>query len=142
MTKNTFKIVLDTNILVASISTYSPFNLILKAAIDGNISLCVSTDILLEYDEIITRYYSKNVASLLLKAIEINPSTLFVHRYYSWNLIHQDPDDNKFVDCFIAASADFLMTHDKHFEPLKQLGFPKINLLSGDEFLKLLMVQK
>jgi len=36
----------------------------------------------------------------------------------------KDEDDNKFVDCAIAANAGYLITHDKDFNILKQTDFP------------------
>ena len=46
----------------------------------------------------------------------------------------KDEDDNKFVDCAIAANADYLITQDKDFNILKQIDFPKINIVRLDEF--------
>ncbi|MGI9160378.1 MAG: PIN domain-containing protein [Saprospiraceae bacterium] len=49
------KIVLDTNILLVIISCRSPDHLIFEALLEGNFHLCVSSEILLEYEEIIGR---------------------------------------------------------------------------------------
>lgn len=54
------------------------------------------------------------------------------------NAITADPDDNKFFDAAVAASADYLVTNDSHFNEVKPLTFPKINIVSADEFLQLL----
>lgn len=55
--------------------------------------------------------------------------------YYKWQLIEADPDDNKFADVAIAANADYLVTNDQHFEVLKQLEFPRVPVVSLQEFL-------
>ncbi len=55
------------------------------------------------------------------------------------NLIANDPDDNKFVDCTFAAGCDYLVTNDRDFEALKKLDFPKINIVSLDEFRAILV---
>ena len=47
--------------------------------------------------------------------------------HYNWRLITIDPDDNKFIDCAVAANADYLVTNDKHFNVLKEIDFPKVN---------------
>ncbi len=49
-----------------------------------------------------------------------------------------DLDDNKFVDCYIGGNADFLVTNDHHFTILKKLDFPKLAIISIDDFLSLL----
>lgn len=43
-------------------------------------------------------------------------------------------DRNKFVDCYVAANADYLVGNDRHFNILNSLDFPKINLLKYEEF--------
>ncbi len=58
--------------------------------------------------------------------------------HYKWQLIQQDPDDDKFVDCAIASNADYIVTNDKHFQILKTLEFPEIRTLNIDEFKKIL----
>ena len=56
------KVVLDTNVLLVSISRKSPFNWIFQKLIDGAFKLCVTTDILLEYEEIIAQHMGKQFA--------------------------------------------------------------------------------
>ncbi len=46
---------------------------------------------------------------------------------------------NKFVDCAIAGNADYIVTHDKHFNVLKDIGFPEVKILRTDQFLALLL---
>ncbi len=50
------------------------------------------------------------------------------------NLIVNDPDDNKFVDCAFAAGCDYLVTNDRDFDVLKKLDFPVINVVTLEEF--------
>jgi predicted nucleic acid-binding protein len=38
------------------------------------------------------------------------------------------------VDCAIAASADYIVTEDNHFNRLKSLPYPKLKILTLDEF--------
>jgi predicted nucleic acid-binding protein len=52
--------------------------------------------------------------------------------------MENDPEDNKFVDCGIAGQADFLVTQDKHFNILKTIEFPKLSIISTEDFAKLL----
>jgi len=73
-----------------------------------------------------------------MKAIDKSPDVLQVHKYFFWNLITADPDDNKFVDCAVAASADYLVTEDKHFKVLKNIPFPPVTVVSMDDFLEVL----
>ena len=62
------------------------------------------------------------------------PNVELITRYYHWNLITADADDNKFVDCVIAANAKFLVTHDKHFKVLSKVEFPKVAVIDAEKF--------
>lgn len=102
------------------------------------VELLVSTSILLEYEEILTARNSAAVASNVLQALN---SFSNVHRYdvyYDWRLIHADPDDEKFVDCYVAGRGDYLVTDDHHFDVLSGIGFPSVRVISALSFLQLL----
>jgi len=51
----------------------------------------------------------------------------------------QDADDNKFADCAIAANADYRITNDRDFNILKRINFPKISVVTIQEFEKILV---
>jgi predicted nucleic acid-binding protein len=53
--------------------------------------------------------------------------------------VNKDSDDNKFVDLTIAGSADYLVTNDKHFAPVKKLEFPKLNIVTLDQFKRIIL---
>jgi len=103
-------------------------------------TLCVTTDILLEYEEIIGEHMGYEVAKNVLQIIENAVNTSFVTRYFYWNLIITDTDDNKFVDCALTTNADFIVSHDKHFNLLSRIDFPKIKVISVKKLEKLLIM--
>jgi len=78
---------------------------------------------------------ANNISEMLLSL----PNVYKQEVYYRWKLIEEDKDDNKFVDCAIAGNVDYLVSNDKHFNCLKKIDFPKLNLLSIDEFMDLLI---
>lgn len=59
--------------------------------------------------------------------------------YFHFHLIEQDKDDNKFVDCAIAANAKYIVSEDAHFKQLKNIPFPIVNVIRLGEFMKLLI---
>ncbi|MCK6690779.1 MAG: putative toxin-antitoxin system toxin component, PIN family [Thermoanaerobaculia bacterium] len=131
------KIVLDTNLLLVSISRRSETHRIFEALLDGTYDLCVSTEILLEYEEIIGREMGATFAAEVIDLLLDLPNTRRVERYFEWHLLG-DADDNKFADCAVAVGADYLVSEDRDFRRLEQVPFPKIHLLRKDEFLGLL----
>lgn len=127
--------VLDTNVLVASISDRSPHHWIwLSLTQNKDFILCVTTDILEEYEEVIQRFYGKDAATAVMETIDNLSNINYITRYFRWHLIVADPDDDKFVDCAVAGNVDFLVTNDRHYNVLKTIGFPPINVISLEEF--------
>jgi putative PIN family toxin of toxin-antitoxin system len=131
------KIVVDTNCLLASFSRKSPYRWFFNSILRGELTLAFTTDILLEYEEIISRKTNREVAQNLIKLLIDLRVREQIEVYYFWNLITQDPDDNKFVDCAIAANADYLITHDKHYSTLRIVEFPKVATATLPEFLSI-----
>ena len=111
---------------------------IFKQFMEERYTLCVTTDILMEYEEIIARHMGSKVAEDVIQTIVNADNTQLVNRYYQWNLIAADYDDNKFSDCAIASNARYLVSHDGHFDGLKQIDFPKIDVIRVDEFQRVL----
>ncbi len=128
------KVVIDTNVLVSALSSKSVHHWLIEALLNEQFQLFITDEILLEYEEVLKSKYSKTVASNFLIALHELPNVHFAHVYFRWNLINIDPDDNKFVDCYVAAGALYLVSHDSHFSILRQVSFPKVNLLTIDEF--------
>ncbi len=132
------RIVLDTNVLLVSIGRKSRYNWLFQALLDERFILLISTDILLEYEEIITRRTRQEIASNVVKTILSLPNVEHIEPYFRWNLITDDPTDNKFVDCAFAGRAEYLVTEDSHFKVLHGLDFPSIGIRSIQEFADLL----
>ena len=100
----------------------------------GNIQLCVNTEILNEYEEILSEKTNKDIAHNVVEAIARLSSTYYQDSYYHFGLITVDVDDNKFVDCAIAADAELIVTNDKHFDVLKTIPWPKLTIIKIKEF--------
>ena len=132
------RIVLDTNCLLVSVQEYSDYFWLWEAFCTQKYTLCYTDEILNEYQEIITRYYSAEFAKLVIDALLNAPNVEQVKVYYKWMLILADPDNNKFVDCAICANANFIVSNDKHFNVLNNIDFPKINVITLDTFKKVI----
>ena len=129
-------IVIDTNSLIMAISSRSDYHKIWQSFLDGDYYMCISNEILEEYAEVIARNISVNLARYVVYTILERKNTKLITPFYNWNLITADPDDNKFVDCAIAANAKFIVTEDHHFNVLKEIQFPSVEVINIDEFLK------
>ena len=94
----------------------------------------MSNEIIEEYSEVLSRNISPQVSGAIVYAILSRPNVIRKDPHYTFALIEADKDDNKFVDCAIAANAKCIVTEDKHFRVLKNIPFPKVEVLGIEEF--------
>lgn len=135
-------VVIDTNCLLQIISRKSPYRPIWEAFLAGRYTLCVSEEILDEYQEILEQQITPTVAENVVMLILNQENVQLVAPHFRMGIITADPDDNKFVDCAFAAGADYLVSEDSHFRVLHDTPFPKLNLVTLDEFLATRLIQE
>ena len=102
-------------------SPRSKYHAVWESFVSGKNRLCVTNEIIEEY---------------IVKTIINSPFTEFFTPYYHFELIKADPDDNKFVDCAIVARARYVVTNDHHYDVLKEIPFPKVQIISIQDFMK------
>ena len=129
------RIVIDTNVLLQIISRRTDHYWLWQSLLRKELTLCVTTDILDEYHEKIVDIYNSPIfADYTLETILLMPNLVKVEKYYFWGFPFKDEDDQKFVDCYVACGAAYLITEDKHFNELKKIPFPKVNVIRPDKF--------
>jgi len=113
------RVVLDTNIIVSALlQPIGPPAQVFVLAIGGSIQLCVTGSVYAEYEEVISRprlQRDKNVIAGTLQ--NIRDKGLWVRSAETVRAC-PDPDDDIFLECALAAQADYLVTGNlKHFPP-------------------------
>lgn len=132
------RIVLDTNVLLVSISKLSKYRPIFEGLIQKKYTLIISNEILTEYEEIIAQKTNELVAGNTVEMLLSLSNVEKIEVFYKWNLIKEDEDDNKFTDCAVSGNADYLISNDKHFNILEAIDFPKVQVKKAEEFLNLI----
>jgi putative PIN family toxin of toxin-antitoxin system len=133
------KIVLDTNCLLPAIFCDSPYYWLWDLFCAGKFTLCCSTDMFNEYEELLSDFYSPEISESVMQTITNSINVEQVMPFYKWNLIPADPEDNKFVDCALNVGADYIVTNDRHFNILKTLDFPPIKVIDIETFKSILI---
>lgn len=132
-------IVLDSNVILQVAFTQKPLKLVWDKLLEGSYILCVTEDILYEYQEkVIDCFHNEQLANLLINMLLNCPYVKRIDAFYRYNLITSDPDDNKFVDCALACNAKYIVTEDAHFDALKKIDFPKVEVINLIEFVSML----
>lgn len=135
-------VVIDTNCLLQIIARKSPYRPIWDAFLKGRYELCVSNEILDEYQEILGQQITPTIAENIVLLILNQENVRLVDPHFRMGLITADPDDNKFLDCAFAAGADYLVSEDSHFNVLRKTPFPLLNLVTLDEFMQTRLIEK
>ena len=121
------QIVLDTNALIQSLPTRSQYHRIWTDFLAGKYVLCVSNDILTEYEEILAENTSPEIAHNVVEAIARHPQTYYRESYFRFHLLSDiDKDDDKFVDCAITSGADYIVSGDADLTDLKLADFKSL----------------
>lgn len=128
------RVVIDTNVLRTTINRKNFEFFIFEAFNNKLFDWVVSTEILEEYAEKLTDFYSPKTADFVLDILCTATNVVFSEPYYQWDLITEDPDDNKFSNLALSVNAHCLVTYDKHFNIFKDIDFPRLKVVSPFEF--------
>ena len=129
------RIVIDTNIFVSSFMGGNPRKII-DLWKEGKITLCLSNDILDEYINVLKRIGLADEDELaeLLSLFSKGFNILFTMKTPKLEIVKEDPDDDKFIECAIALKAEYIITGDKAILSLGQ--YMNIRILSPIEFIR------
>jgi putative PIN family toxin of toxin-antitoxin system len=131
------KVVFDSNVWI-SIFTNKVLSREFSEIINKTVIVYISEEILKEISRALT--YPKINQILMavgvqekqvLRAIASNSTIVSPKRKIK--CVKEDPDDDKIIECAIAANADVVLTGDKHLLTLHK--FKKVKILSPREFL-------
>ncbi|MEK7262929.1 MAG: putative toxin-antitoxin system toxin component, PIN family [Bacteroidota bacterium] len=139
---NNLRVVLDTNALLVSVSEYSKYHWLYQSLIRNDYELAITNEILSEYEEKISEKLNAVTAESVVRTLVELENVLPIVPYYKFQLIVNDADDDKFADCAIVSNANYLVTNDKDFNILKNLDFPKVNVITINEFKEILLKEK
>ncbi len=137
------KAVLDTNIIVSAfLSPSGPNAEILKHLFKEELKIFASPEILEEYSEVmrypkIKKYLKSSpeeIDEVILELFETFGEVVIPKR--KLEVVDQDPDDNKFVECSVEVNADFIVTYDPHLLELKK--YESTHIVVPAVFLELL----
>jgi len=129
------RVVVDTNIFVSSFFGGNP-----REVIDlwksGKITLCLSSAILDEYIDVLNRIGLKEEDELkeLLSLFSRGFNLLFTTKTPEIQIVNNDPDDDKFIECAVALKAHTVITGDREILSIKE--YMGIRILTPQQFLE------
>ncbi|QHW00834.1 PIN domain-containing protein [Spirosoma endbachense] len=79
---NRLRLVLDTNVFLVSLAPQYKYHWIYECILKNKFDLCLSTEILLEYEEVIQQRYGLNVTDAKLSYLLLLPNVHVVEPLY------------------------------------------------------------
>jgi uncharacterized protein len=131
------KIVVDTNFLVSATQwDYSVSDKLLQKLIRNNTEIFTTKEILDEFAEILKRdflYCEEDIKNILEKVLQF---LIVVVPSNKIEVVKDDPDDNKIIECAVESQAKYIISYDKHLLSLKK--YRDINIIKPEETLNLI----
>ncbi len=135
------KVTLDTNVLISATFWSGDSYKIMKLIYDKKIKLVLSDEILKEYfdvikrDEIVEKVENKGliIAEIIDSIIQVCEMVKPIEKV---DILKDDPDDNKILECAIAGNSDYIVSQDKDLLELKE--FRGIKIVNPKEILNIL----
>jgi putative PIN family toxin of toxin-antitoxin system len=122
------RLVLDTNVIISA--CLKPDGLerrVVEMGLSGEARIFVTAEIQAEYREVMSRAKFRNLqaeAAALLVALDSRALLVAAEIMIDAAL---DPDDNRFLECAVAAQADFLVTGNLRHYPSEYAGVRVVN---------------
>ncbi|MBU2634109.1 MAG: putative toxin-antitoxin system toxin component, PIN family [Nanoarchaeota archaeon] len=131
------KVVFDTNVLISSSLWYNSvaYKLLIKL-IKEDTEIFTSIEILDEYVKVLKRdfrYDNNKIQEIVIKLLDFLKIIKPLERF---DIINDDPSDNRILECAYASDSTFILTYDKHLLKIKE--FKNIKIITPEEFLKII----
>ena len=128
------RIVIDTNIFISSFFGGAPREII-DLWKTGETTICLTQAIVEEYIKVLNRLGLKDKPEIknLTKLFAEGFNSIFTTKTPNLNIIEDDPDDNKFLECAVALESRIIISGDKHLKDIKK--YIDIEIMSPREFL-------
>ena len=135
------RVTLDTNVLVSGTFWNGNSFRILDGIDKKRFENVISKDIIVEYneavnsDEITDKVKNKGlVVNKVVHKVIQNSNVVVPTKKV--DVIKDDPDDNRILECAKEGKVDYIVTQDKHLLRLRE--FEEIPIITPEEFLKLI----
>lgn len=139
--KHAPKVVVDANVWVSALLWGGKPAAIIKAAEESKVGIIVSEAIIGEISQVLTYpkltkvYQAENLhhEELIEAVLRV---VKFVEVTKKVNVVIEHPADDKFIECALAARADYIVSGDKHL--LKIESYKSTRIVTVNEFLQII----
>ena len=133
---NKLQIVLDTNIYASAIFWEGNPYRIDQKALNGELSVFVSEDMIKELKRVLERDFSLTEEGIAGKIDALLSFAKEVDVNQKLSVVKDDPDDDRILECALSANAEYIVTQDNHL--LRVREFRGIKIVNPKDFIDIL----
>jgi putative PIN family toxin of toxin-antitoxin system len=130
------KLVLDSNVLISGIIFGGKPRRLLQHIIEGRLELYLSKEIIDEVIGILRKKFKYPHRMLLAVENELASISIIIEPDFKIDFITEDYDDNKLLECALAAECEYIVSGDNHL--LSVGAYQSIQIKGVSEFLDLI----
>ena len=129
------RVVIDTNVFVSSFFGGNPRKII-DLWKNGSIVLCLSQEIIEEYLAVLNRLGLDNTKEIsnLTRLFAEGYNSIFTAKTFKLEVVKEDVEDNKFLECAVALNSKIIVSGDKHLTSIRK--YIDIVIMSPREFIE------
>lgn len=129
------RVVLDTNVLVSGLCFGGPPAGILRPALSGKFELFTSSLLIDEFRRVMNLKFPHRQEQIAetLNELALLWEVVSTQGHPALSVIAEDPDDDRVLECAVAAQADVIVSGDKHLLGLER--YRGIDILAPSRFL-------
>ena len=131
------RVVFDTNVLIsATLWDGSVAQKLLFKLLQPSSRIFSSVEILSEYQKVLNRDFDYSGSEITYILEKILSFVTLIKPVAKVNVVKENPDGNKIIECALASSSEYVITYDKHLLNLKE--FQGIKIATPEEFLRVI----
>ena len=134
------RVVADTNVFISALMFGGLPGRFLNLALERRFTLVISTALLDELDEKLRGKFAVSEGDAHAIRAKLEDNATAVHPDFELNVVSDDPDDNRVLECAFAGKASFIVSGDRHL--LRIESCEEIAILTVRQFLETAGLQR
>ena len=119
-------VTVDTNIYISAFKFGGTPLRLLRLAVEGKLEIAISQPIMDEILRVLREKFGESPGRLSEVEAWMREFTRLVTPSQTLNIIGEDPDDNRILECAAEAGSDVIVSGDKDLHRLKQYGKARV----------------
>jgi putative PIN family toxin of toxin-antitoxin system len=127
------RVVIDTNVYISALMFGGPPGSLLNLAFLQSFVMIISPALMNELNEKLRLKFEVSAEDVAIMRAKLESIAEIVEPDIVLDVVNDDPDDNRVVECAVKGRADYIVTGDRHL--LKLIAYEGISIVTVRQFL-------